>query len=239
MRTVATITTATLALAALALPATAAASPATKVTICHATASTTNPYVKQSIAPAALAAHGAKGINANDIIPPTKTYPGKNWDTLRASIHANGCVQPPKPTQTPPPPPTDPVPPTTPSCAPWTLRWVPQSAGFDLTCKTAGWLSIVGDPFIYSTISGVTRDYTIGYGYHELTAPSGARLAWNTDSLHRVNMLAATTGTSTIRATTATKTTLKTALTTADIVAFEALLYKCVGPVNTPISCTT
>ena len=77
--------------------AVASASPLSseRITICHATASTTNPYVMitvdiQSIV--GTSGHGRSGVNVGDIIPAftyngNETYPG-NGDQ---AVLANGC----------------------------------------------------------------------------------------------------------------------------------------------------
>jgi hypothetical protein len=73
--------------------------PAHKVTICHATASATNPYVVITVDIASIvgdAGHGKSGVNAGDIIPPFTmdgySYAGHNWDA--AHYPAAGCVIP-------------------------------------------------------------------------------------------------------------------------------------------------
>jgi hypothetical protein len=65
-----------------------------KISICHATKSTTNPYVHISIAKtAAYHAHIAHQ-DGEDIIPPFgyngQTY-SQNWDSTGQAIHHNGC----------------------------------------------------------------------------------------------------------------------------------------------------
>jgi hypothetical protein len=72
------------------------ADPDHKVTICHATASATNPYVVITVDIASIvgdSGHGHSGVNAGDIIPPFTmdgyTYAGNNWDT--AHYPAPGC----------------------------------------------------------------------------------------------------------------------------------------------------
>lgn len=68
---------------------------ATTVTICHATASTANPYVKITVAVASLGnGHGNNGVNPGDIIPPTPgtDFPnGNNWNTTGQAIYNNNC----------------------------------------------------------------------------------------------------------------------------------------------------
>src|SRR4051812_33008150 len=68
---------------------------ADKVTICHATASDSNPYNKQSVDISSLGdGHGTNGINAGDIVPPTPgtDFPnGNNWDTTGQAIYNNDC----------------------------------------------------------------------------------------------------------------------------------------------------
>ena len=85
------------ALAAVATLASPALAGSAKITICHATSSATNPYVK--IAPASAGVlHGHLGHHdARDIVPPF-TYKGathsQNWDAAGQAIHANGCAVP-------------------------------------------------------------------------------------------------------------------------------------------------
>jgi hypothetical protein len=81
----------------------------TKITICHATASDSNPYVSESVSFDSIlppsAGHGSAGVNAGDIIPPfdyvkggvAGSYPGSNWDTAHQAIYNNGCKVPPPP----------------------------------------------------------------------------------------------------------------------------------------------
>jgi len=72
-----------------------ASAAASKVTICHATASNNNPYVQQSVDISSLSnGHGNSGINVGDIIPPTPGTDfvnGQNWDATGQSIWNNGC----------------------------------------------------------------------------------------------------------------------------------------------------
>ena len=70
-----------------------------KVTICHATASATNPYVVITVDVASIvgdAGHGSSGVNAGDVIPPFAidgdVYAGHNWDA--AHYPAVGCTLP-------------------------------------------------------------------------------------------------------------------------------------------------
>jgi hypothetical protein len=72
--------------------------PEHKVTICHATASETNPYVVITVDIASIvgdAGHGHSGVNIGDIIPPFNMdgylYAGHNWDAEHAAIYNNGC----------------------------------------------------------------------------------------------------------------------------------------------------
>jgi hypothetical protein len=73
--------------------------PLHKITICHATASATNPYVVITVDIASIvgdSGHGHSGVNEGDIIPPFDmdgyVYGGHNWDS--AHYPAAGCVLP-------------------------------------------------------------------------------------------------------------------------------------------------
>lgn len=83
----------TLALFAFAAPA--AAEPAAKITICHATASVTNPYVNETIAAQAVVAAHIDHQHTEDIIPEFTldgvTY-SQNLDAQGLVLLANGCV---------------------------------------------------------------------------------------------------------------------------------------------------
>lgn len=69
-----------------------------KITICHATASKTNPYVVINVDIASIigdSGHGHSGVNAGDIIPPIivdaiQLYGGNNWPAGQATFY-NGC----------------------------------------------------------------------------------------------------------------------------------------------------
>jgi hypothetical protein len=72
--------------------------PTHKVTICHATASKTNPYVVITVDVASIgdvSGHGRSGVNADDIIPPFDIagvhYAGNNWDAAHAPIALSEC----------------------------------------------------------------------------------------------------------------------------------------------------
>ncbi|MBA3757413.1 hypothetical protein H0X09_00915 [Candidatus Saccharibacteria bacterium] len=92
----------------------------TRVKICHATGSESNPYVEITLnARGVINGHvGHDHQNGEDIIPPfeymdknkeTKNFPGQNWNTNGQAIYNNHCkkpvhvvVQPPTPPPTPP-----------------------------------------------------------------------------------------------------------------------------------------
>jgi hypothetical protein len=87
-----------------------------QVTICHATASSSNPYTQNTVDQSSIwdgETVNGHGLHAGDIIPAFGTYPGQNLGLL--DILANGCDIP--PTTTEPPatttPPDTTVPPTT------------------------------------------------------------------------------------------------------------------------------
>jgi hypothetical protein len=68
------------------------------VTICHATASATNPYVVITVDVASISddsGHGRSGVNEGDIIPPFdiagNVYAGNNWDVAHQAIFADDC----------------------------------------------------------------------------------------------------------------------------------------------------
>src|SRR5436190_16108267 len=79
---------------------------ATKVTICHATSSDSNPYVLEQPDDDSIVTEHGHDSHPDDIIPPffyvdggeTKHYEGKNWDAQGEAIWTNGCeVSPPAP----------------------------------------------------------------------------------------------------------------------------------------------
>jgi hypothetical protein len=81
--------------------------PEHKVTICHATASRTNPYVMITVDVASIvgdSGHGRSGVNEGDIIPAFNiagySYPGNNLELLGAK----GCGLPANPPNDEPPP---------------------------------------------------------------------------------------------------------------------------------------
>jgi len=72
--------------------------PSHKVTICHATASASNPYVTISVDIASIvgdSGHGHSGVNAGDIIPAFDidgiSYAGNNLDDVHQAILDNNC----------------------------------------------------------------------------------------------------------------------------------------------------
>ncbi len=91
-----------IAIGVLASPALAGGDQVTKVTICHATSSATNPFVViRPASPAVLYAH-VNHHDGGDIVPPFSyrgvDYPGKNWTAEGKALSENGCMA-----QTPPP----------------------------------------------------------------------------------------------------------------------------------------
>jgi hypothetical protein len=93
-----------------------------QVTICHATASASNPYTSNTVDQSSIDDPNGHGTHPGDIIPAFDGYPGQNLDLL--DILNNGCEIPcdvdaetttecPPPTTDPPPPTTTEPPPTT------------------------------------------------------------------------------------------------------------------------------
>jgi hypothetical protein len=98
------------ALLFLAAPAPGGASPANKVTICHATNSVDNPYVQHTVDDSSIVQPGGHGHHAGpvypaegwgDIIPPFiytdsqglfVLYPGMNFTAEGQAIHDSGCA---------------------------------------------------------------------------------------------------------------------------------------------------
>lgn len=73
--------------------------PHNKVTICHATGSQSNPYVRITLNANGVVSGHHGHQDGRDIIPPftyndhgtTRNYPGQNWDTAGQAIWNNGC----------------------------------------------------------------------------------------------------------------------------------------------------
>ena len=98
----------------------ATAPPDHKVTICHATASATNPFVQISVDIASSGyLQAGHSLHADDIIPPYTygdfSYPGLNWDTAHRAIYDNDCKAPAAAQPTPTPTNTVPTPSPSPS----------------------------------------------------------------------------------------------------------------------------
>ena len=101
------------------VPAQVGAPPGSGITLCHATASQTNPYVVITVDPAAVYRQGHDS-HPGDIVPAFEGYPGSAlWQTnpdFYNQVLAGGCVIPPCPTPTPTPPtPTPTTEPPTPT----------------------------------------------------------------------------------------------------------------------------
>lgn len=70
-----------------------------KITICHATGSTTNPFVSVTADANGVINGHVNHQDTRDIIPPfsyndhgtTKNFPGQNWDAAGQAILNNGC----------------------------------------------------------------------------------------------------------------------------------------------------
>jgi hypothetical protein len=77
----------------------ASAVPSGNVAICHATASSSNPYTTQSVSTSSvnnLFGNNGHGTHEDDIIPPFTdesgtSFPGMNWSPTGQSIWNNGC----------------------------------------------------------------------------------------------------------------------------------------------------
>jgi hypothetical protein len=136
------------------------------VTICHATGSKTNPYVKISPNANGVVSGHAAHQDERDIIPgfhyndhgTNKTFPGQNWDTNGQATYNNGC-KPCKPVTQPTPVTIKPgkgggvassIPAATPAAKVATatqISAVPQgavNAGMGESSKTAALLGFVG-----------------------------------------------------------------------------------------------
>jgi uncharacterized repeat protein (TIGR01451 family) len=82
---------------------------ATKIRICHATGSATNPYLEENPDDDSIVTENGHDSHPGDIIPPfdyidddqQQHYPGKNWDATGTAIWLNGCNVPPPPTPQP------------------------------------------------------------------------------------------------------------------------------------------
>lgn len=115
---------ATAAMIVLIAPA-AEATPSINVTICHATASETNPYTVNTVDTSSIDELNNQYLNGHgdhegDIVPPFESplgnvFAGKNWDAVGQATWNNGCVRTepsPSPSPTPTPTPTPTVDPT-------------------------------------------------------------------------------------------------------------------------------
>jgi hypothetical protein len=106
------------------LVASATQPPGHKVTICHATGSTTNPMVEITVDIASSGyLVGGHNFHAKDIIPPytygSFSYPGKNWTAEGQAILRNHCKAPANPSPSPSPVPSpSPTPEQSPSPTP-------------------------------------------------------------------------------------------------------------------------
>jgi hypothetical protein len=84
--------------AAPSTPAAPATPSMAHVTICHATGSATNPYVRISPSVAGVYNGHLGHQDGRDIVPPFtyngQSVAGENWDTNGQAIYNNGCAQP-------------------------------------------------------------------------------------------------------------------------------------------------
>lgn len=75
----------------------------TKIDICHATSSGSNPYNLQNVSYDSIIKPNGHSTHAGDIIPPfsyiqggvTKGFAGLNWTAAGQAIYGNGCEEPP------------------------------------------------------------------------------------------------------------------------------------------------
>ena len=127
-----------------------------KVTLCHATSSTKNPWVTIRIAPdgSANGHAGAHHQDGRDIIPPfeytvrgqTLQFPGQNWDAAGQAVYNAGCNTP--------PPEVDPAP---------TVTLTPGEcvAEQDFPPVTALFANLVsGQPYSYRVNGGSVMTFT-------------------------------------------------------------------------------
>lgn len=177
-----------------------------KVTLCHATSSRTNPYVsvtvdKSAILPRGHGSHTGPLFPAadwGDIIPPFDGYPGLNWPAGQAILD-NGCAIPATPT--PPPPAPQPVAVVPAGCltAPelvngdfeqpvvprgtFTLLTASQLPGWKTTAPD-GWMELWPDGFLgFNAPSGTQilelNAATPGVVYQDVATTPGQVLTWS------------------------------------------------------------
>ena len=174
----------------------ASATPSDKVTICHATASTSNPYTVNTISTSSVDEVGNKYLNGHgdhigpvfapgatskwgDIIPPFtdatsgKSFPGYNWTSEGQTIWNAGCTSPatspsPTPTSTSPTPtPTSTSPTPTPTETSGSPTPTPTSVAVTI-CHATGSTS---NPYTTNTVDSSSIDaegnqYLNGHGDH-------------------------------------------------------------------------
>lgn len=122
-----------------------------KINICHATSSTTNPFVAIEVALKAL--REGHGKHDGDIIPPNEVVTaGLNWTPENQAIHRNGCNKPVNPPVD--PPPVDPPPVVTPPVDTRKVATPVRPTQSD-TCEPAGEGQISGDYYMVPKIDGV------------------------------------------------------------------------------------
>jgi hypothetical protein len=152
------------------LPKAVAGEKLDRVTICHATASETNPYVVETVDKNSIVfgddGHGNSGVNIGDIIPPFDYgdglhYDGHNWDATGQAIFNNDCNLP----VTPPPCTDDCPPPTTTPPTLYGLLTVIKTVDNSASTTASGTLQAIDFPLFVDgqlVVTGVPTTTTVG-----------------------------------------------------------------------------
>lgn len=152
------------------------------VTICHATASSSNPYVQETVDLSSLGdGHGNSGVNPGDIIPPTPNtdFPsGNNWGDISGlnatgeQIWNNGCAVPTSESSSSSAPAPTTVTPTEP------MHSTPDCTSQDETVTPSSQEGVVWNPSGSTTLKpgdSVTYTASPAEGY---VFPDGAQTSW-------------------------------------------------------------